>query len=352
MSQPLFIAHAELSLDRGKVLNDLSMELGAGKIGCLLGSSGGGKTSLLRSIAGFQNLDSGEIRIGDRRVFGDGINVPAEKRRVGMVFQDYALLPHLSVRRNVTFGLQQLSRKEKNRQADELMEAVGITDLADERPASLSGGQQQRVALIRALAPNPQLILLDEPFSSLDAELRERIAGDVRELLKSRGTTALMVTHDQLEAFALADEIGLLHEGKIAQWGSAYELYHRPINRYVAGFIGQGVLVPATQNSDGSVDMELGHLVNPEVKPGEAFNSGDVDLLLRPDDVLHDDDSLMTAEVLAKAFRGAEILYSLRLPSGRQALALVPSHHNHKIGEPIGIRLEVDHVVTFPRKTP
>lgn len=347
MSESLLIEHACLQLERGMVLNDLNLELAAGQIGCLLGSSGGGKTSLLRAIAGFQTLHSGTIHIGNQTVDSNSHHLPAEQRQVGMVFQDYALLPHLTVQQNVAFGLHRLDRKSRRKIVDELLEAVGLSDLAHERPANLSGGQQQRVALIRALAPNPKLLLLDEPFSSLDAELRERIAGDVRELLKSRGTTALMVTHDQLEAFALADEIGLLHKGRIAQWGQAYDLYHRPNSRYVAGFIGQGVLLPATLEPDGSVVMELGALSVPSEMQRPAAASA-VELLLRPDDIIHDDDSPLTAEVVETAFRGAEILYTLRLPSGQKVLSLVPSHHNHRVGEAIGIRLEVDHIVVFP----
>ena len=213
-------------------------------------------------------------------------------------------------------------------------------------PHEISGGQQQRVALARALAPRPELLLLDEPFSNLDVDLRERLSLEVREIIKASGATAVLVTHDQQEAFAMADEIGILHEGRIQQWDAAYNLYHRPANRFVADFVGQGVFLPARRRSATELEIELG------VLQGDSNGEESVEVLLRPDDVVHDDAAPIRAEVVHKAFRGAEILYTLRLESGRKVLALVPSHHNHALGEKIGIRLDVDHVVAFrPEKS-
>jgi iron(III) transport system ATP-binding protein len=197
------------------------------------------------------------------------------------------------------------------------------------------------------LAPCPSLLLLDEPFSSLDVDLRERIGQEVREILKTQGTTALLVTHDQFEAFAIADEIGVMNEGEIQQWDSAYNLYHRPANRFVADFVGEGVLMPGVVMDERHVETELG-TISGEI-PLECRAGCQIDVLLRPDDILHDDDSTLQAEVAKKAFRGADILYTLLLPSGRKVLSLVPSHHNHAFGEKIGIRLAVDHVVTFTK---
>jgi iron(III) transport system ATP-binding protein len=176
-------------------------------------------------------------------------------------------------------------------------------------------------------------------------DLRERIGQEVREILKTQGTTALLVTHDQHEAFAIADEIGVMNEGEIQQWDSAYNLYHRPANRFVADFVGEGVLMPGTVLNERQVETELG-TISGEI-PLECNTGCPVDVLLRPDDILHDDASTLQAEVAKKAFRGADILYTLQLPSGRKVLSLVPSHHNHAIGGKIGIRLAVDHVVTF-----
>jgi iron(III) transport system ATP-binding protein len=210
------------------------------------------------------------------------------------------------------------------------------------------------VALARALAPEPRLLLLDEPFSNLDIELRERLGGELRALLQATDTTALLVTHDQHEAFAIADEIGIMSDGRIQQWDTAYNLYHRPANRFVADFVGQGAFLPGTVSEGHHVRMELGLLHSPEAirctEHGDLCPSGcQVDVLLRPDDVVHDDASEVTAEVVAKAFRGAEFLYTLRLASGATVLSLVPSHHNHAIGERIGIRLGLDHVVAYKR---
>ena len=221
-----------------------------------------------------------------------------------------------------------------------------MRDAADAYPHELSGGQQQRVALARALAPEPELLLLDEPFSNLDIDLRERLSLEVREILKAAGTTAILVTHDQHEAFALADEIGIMKDGTIEQWDSAYNLYHRPRTRFVADFVGQGVFLRGVATGPGALVTELGDLATR--RPAAARRSVAVDVLLRPDDIVHDDASPWQAEVRAKAFRGADFLYTLKLASGTRVLSLVPSHHDHAIGERIGIRLAIDHVVAFP----
>ncbi len=322
-----------------EVVAELDFSLAHGAIGCLLGPSGCGKTTVLRCIAGFETLREGEIRIGGRVVSGPGVMLAPERRRIGMVFQDYALFPHLSVRANIGFGLRAPAGRDAR--IAEMAVLVGLTATLDKYPHEISGGQQQRVALARALAPRPDLLLLDEPFSNLDVDLRERLSAEVREIIKASGATAILVTHDQQEAFAMADEIGVLHDGRIQQWDSAYNLYHRPTNRFVADFVGQGVFLPARALPSGRLEIELG------VLEGDGPGTADLEVLLRPDDVVHDDAAPTRAEVLHKAFRGAEILYTLRLESGRKVLALVPSHHNHALGEKIGIRLDVDHVVAF-----
>ena len=336
------------------VVDGVNFYLEQGKIACLLGPSGCGKTTLLRCIAGFEDIADGEIRLRNEVVSRVGQRVAPEKRRIGMVFQDYALFPHLSIEQNIAFGLGRDPAEDIHLRVRQLLATVGLSGQGEKYPHELSGGQQQRVALARALAPRPELILLDEPFSNLDVGLRERLSVEVREILKREGSTAVMVTHDQNEAFAMADEIGLMYEGRIQQWDIPYNLYHRPANRFVADFIGQGVLVPGTVGDNNSVRMELGTLVSDTpVECSETCDHCDngcrVDILLRPDDIVHDDASAVHAEVLHKAFRGADILYTLRLSSGTEVLSLVPSHHNHALGEKIGIRLDADHVIAFKK---
>jgi iron(III) transport system ATP-binding protein len=335
-----------------EIVHGLSFDLAKGEIGCLLGPSGCGKTTVLRAIAGFESVLQGRVRLGDRELSRIGYTAPPETRQVGVVFQDYALFPHLSVWDNIAFGLRKLRLTERKQRVDKLLSLVGLGSHARQFPHELSGGQQQRVALARALAPQPDLLLLDEPFSNLDVDLRERLALEVRDILRELGTTAVLVTHDQHEAFAIADRIGVMQNGEIVQWDTAYNLYHRPGNRFVADFIGQGVFTPGTVDLPNQlVNIEIGSLPlwqGVDVCIPDEKNAQRVDVLLRADDVIHDDASPLQAEVVRKAFRGAEFLYTLKLPSGQKLLALVPSHHDHALGEKIGIRLGADHVVTFP----
>ena len=346
MEIQLEVKEGAVAYDNYIAIEGVSFALKPGEIGCLLGPSGCGKTSLLRAIAGFEPVLRGEISLHGKTVSVPGNTTPTEQRRVGMVFQDFALFPHLSVEKNIAFGLKHLDAMQCNERVDELLTLVGLTHLKMAYPHELSGGQQQRIALIRAMAPRPEILLMDEPFSSMDAELREQLAREVRELLKRDGITAILVTHDQLEAFAMADVIGVFGNGKLHQWDSGYQIYHKPANRFVADFIGQGVMLPGEVVGDKKVKTEMG------VFKGElpvACKPGcQIEVLLRPDDVIHDDDSDTALEVTAKAFRGAEYLYTLALPSGRSILCLVQSHHNHKIGERIGIKLLVEDLAVFP----
>jgi iron(III) transport system ATP-binding protein len=335
-------------------VDTVTLGLRAGDIGVLIGPSGCGKTTLLRAVAGLERASSGSIHLGGERVSDGSLHVPAELRRIGMVFQDYALFPHLDVGRNVAFGIHQLPRAERAARVAEVLKLVGLDGLQARYPHELSGGQQQRVALARALAPAPRLLLLDEPFSNLDVDLRERLAHEVRGILKAAGATALFVTHDQLEAFAIGDVIGVMHQGHLHQWDDAYALYHRPATRFVAEFIGHGVFAPAQirQQPDGEVVVQtpLGALTDMDECPlPGAYEAGLCDVLLRADDIVHDDHAPVKAQITRKAFRGSEFLYTLRLASGETVMTHVPSHHDHAVGEWIGIRPQVDHVVTFER---
>ena len=332
---------------RPPVCDGFELHLEDGEIGCLLGPSGCGKTTVLRCIAGLESIDAGRIVLHGEEVSRPGHTRAPEQRRVGVVFQDYALFPHLSVADNIAFGLRELRARARNDRVAELLSAVSLSAEGRKFPHELSGGQKQRVALARALAPRPQILLLDEPFSNLDVDLRERLSIEVRAILRHQGITALLVTHDQREAFAMADSVGVMRKGRIEQWDTAYNLYHRPATRFVADFVGEGVLLDARATSEEGIETALGSVRYRDgavLKPGQP-----IALLLRPDDVLHDDASALKAEVVKKAFRGAEFLYTLRLDDGKQVLSLVPSHHNHAIGERIGVKLDVDHVIAFPR---
>lgn len=332
--------------DQSAVL-DLSLGLTRGQIGCLIGPSGCGKTTVLRAIAGFERPAAGRVRLGGRVVSTADKMVAPEQRRIGMVFQDLALFPHLDIARNIGFGLQRLSRRDRDRRVAELLELTGLEGTARAYPHELSGGQQQRVAVARAMAPRPMIMLLDEPFSSLDPELRESLPRELREIFRNDGITVLQVTHDQPEAFAMADEIGVLRDGRLEQWDTAYGLYHMPRTRFVADFIGEGVMLPGEVIDARLVDTELGQ-IRTRIPEDCAVGSA-VDILLRPDDVQHDDRSSLTARVVDRTFRGAQFLYTLALNSGHRILCLAASHHDHPPGEDIGIRPELDHVVVFPR---
>ncbi len=329
------------------VLDDVSLTLAAGRIGCILGPSGCGKTTLLRCIAGFERIEHGEISADGVLLSSANLHVPPEQRRIGMVFQDYALLPHLSAAENVAFALHGRPRRDSRVLALRMLQRVGLERFAERYPHELSGGQQQRVALARALAPEPRLLLMDEPFSNLDVGLRHNLGHEVRELLGQLGTTALVAMHDHHDAFALADDVGVLRRGRLLQWDSAYRLYHRPADRFVADFVGKGVWLEGRVSSASEVETELGAIGG---RMDEGLPAGTpVDVLLRPDDVVHDDDSPLQAEVISKQFKGSEFLYELRTASGARLLSSVPSHHDHPVGRPIGIRLQAEHIVVFRR---
>ncbi|OWY39987.1 ABC transporter ATP-binding protein [Xenophilus sp. AP218F] len=345
MSMLLKFDQVHQGYGRQAVLQGMSFGLERGEIACLLGSSGCGKTTALRCIAGFEAISGGEIRLDGEVLSGIRRHKPAHQRRIGMVFQDYALFPHLDVAGNVAFGLRDLSAADRKRRVVEVLELVGLSEWVERFPHQLSGGQQQRVALARALAPRPSLLLLDEPFSNLDVALRERLSREVRDILKSQGTTAVMVTHDQNEAFAIADRVGVMQGGRLLQWDTPYRLYHEPATRFVADFIGQGAFARGKVVSPRCVALEIGEFCG--IVPLQFEVGDEVDVLLRPDDVVHDDASPVQAEVLAKVFRGAEFHYTLGLPSGQRLLAQVASHHDHAVGESIGIRLELEHLLAF-----
>ncbi len=346
--QPLLeIKNIECRYREQIVVSGLSLHVNEGSLACLLGPSGCGKTTALRAIAGFEPISQGEIRMGDVSLSRPGFTLPPEKRRLGMVFQDYALFPHMTVGDNVGFALRRQSSRQRRETVERMLKLVGLSDLAARYPHELSGGQQQRVALARALAAQPRAILMDEPFSNLDVDTRERLSLEVRDILKNAGITGILVTHHQDEAFALGDQVGVMSQGRILQWDTPFNLYHEPQDRFVADFIGQGVFIPGTMHSNDTVETELGVLQGDrayDCPPGAP-----VELLLRPDDIVPDPGGRLQARIVQKAFKGAETLYTLELPTGTQLLSLLPSHLDHAIGEQVAIRADVHHLVAFPR---
>lgn len=329
-----------------QILHGLDLKLAAGEIGCLLGPSGCGKTTLLRAISGLHPVSGGEIYLGQELVSSAQMHQPTEKRNIGMVFQDYALFPHMNIADNITFGLTNVSGKQKNSRVTELLELVGLPNTEKRFPHELSGGQQQRVALARALAPKPTILLMDEPFSGLDVELRETLAREVRDILKAEGITALMVTHNQNEAFAMADSVGIINNGHLLQWNTPYKIYHEPADPFIADFIGQGMLIQGSICECKGVHTEIGLLktnLSFDVATGEK-----VSVLVRPDDIVHDDDSEWQLDVVSRAFRGSHYLFTLKLANGELLQCMSQSHHDHPVGSKIGVRVEMDHAIVFP----
>jgi iron(III) transport system ATP-binding protein len=329
-----------------RVIASLSFHVNRGEIVSLLGPSGCGKTTALRTIAGFEPIDAGEILISQRQVSAPGMTVPPEQRSIGMVFQDYALFPHLTITENIAFGLRKKPAIDRKVQVEHLLDATGLAGMGGRYPHELSGGQQQRVALARALAPRPTLLLMDEPFSNLDVELRERLSVEVRDLLKSEGISGILVTHDQHEAFAVSDKVGVMHHGRILQWDTPYNLYHEPNSRFVADFIGQGRFIAGVVRTPEVFETELGMLHGNRSCTQPVGTT--VEILIRPDDLIPDENGEIEAMVKDKAFKGAEILYTLELPTGTRLLSLFPSHHDHHLGDPVRVRMEAEHLICFP----
>ncbi len=320
------------------VVHNLDLEVYTGEILALLGPSGCGKTTTLRLIAGFEQPDNGSISINERLIAGDGVFLPPEKRGVGMVFQDYALFPHLTIRENVGFGLHTLPKAEVGDTVMDMLHLVGLAPFAERFPHELSGGQRQRIALARALAPQPFLLLLDEPFSNLDADLRTQMRVEVREILKKIEATAIFVTHDQEEAMYLGDRIAVLNHGRLEQIGHPEEIFHQPATRFVAEFMGNTDFLPGVVQPEGIL-TEIGLLPQKIGLPAGT----QVEIAMRYDDLgfkLSQDGASQVAE---RHFRGAMNIYTLRLPSG----CTVQAYKNHTdiiaAGTPVEVYLDPGH---------
>jgi iron(III) transport system ATP-binding protein len=323
-------------------VEDLDLEVAQGEIMGILGPSGCGKTTTLRLIAGFEEPNRGSVWLNGQRVAGEGSWRPPEKRAVGVVFQDYALFPHLNVAANVSFGLQRVPRSERKARLNQMLEVVGLTGLEKRYPHQLSGGQRQRVALARALAPLPVVLLLDEPFSNLDAEMRGEVRLEVRSILKRLGATAVFVTHDQEEAFVFADCVAVMNNGRLEQVDHPEALYNRPATRFVADFVGHGNFLPATL-ANGLAQTELG-----EVRIDGGSVEGSARILVRPHDIaLFAARNGRTLVVRERRFLGSEVEYVLELPSGRTIISHQPPEADFQPGDLVGYELREENLRVF-----
>ena len=343
----LEVKQLDFAYGRNKILFEFDFSLEESQIGCLLGPSGCGKTTVLRVIAGFENLTKGEIVLNGNKLNGSKIFVEPEKRQIGMVFQDIALFPHLSVESNIQFGIRTLTQTQRDKRSNELLDLVGMSQFKKTYPHELSGGQQQRIALARAMAPKPPLLLMDEPLSSLDEELREQLAREIRLILQQEKISAILVTHDQNEAFAVGDHICVMDQGRVQQNDSAYNLYHRPLNRFVAEFIGEGALLPGVVADEDTITTDLG-----EIKgnlPESCKHQDNVDVLIRPENVILEDDKENRAVITERYFRGSGYLYSLKTSGGVELLSLIPGSEALQIDQSISVRLQIERPVVFSR---
>ena len=325
------------SFGAARAVAQASLEVGRGEFVALLGPSGCGKTTLLRLIAGFEAPDAGTVRLGEQVVAG-GTWVPPERRHVGMVFQDYALFPHLSVARNVGYGL---ARHAKERRVREALELVGLAGLGDRFPHELSGGQQQRVALARALAPEPSVVLLDEPWSNIDPVLRGSMRDELAAILRATGVTVLLVTHEQEEAFSLADRVALMRDGSIVQTGAPEEIYYDPSTRWAAEFVGAANVLPG-RLEDGLVETLVGRFPAPN---GDA--PGEVEVLVRPELLELAVDSEGAGEVVCREFRGHDVFYRVRLADGTTVCSQRPSNETIPLGSRVALRPHAGRVALF-----
>ena len=340
----LNLQSVKIALDSKVILDDVNLKIDTGEIVSLMGSSASGKTSLIRSIAGFHNISSGVIQI-DGQIVDDSIRrSDVAMRNVGVIFQDLALFPHLTVRENICFGLNNIDNTQQQNRAKKLEDLLSIENITNRYPNQISGGQQQRVAIARAIAPKPNLLLLDEPFSALDYELKDNLMNDIMKLIKSENITAILITHSAEEAFKMSDKIAFISNNTITQFANPYDIYHRPVSKEIANFFGISSYIKAKITDSSHIKCILGDFVG---MVDQYNKDAKVDLLIRPDDIIHDDDSLFSAKVTEKTFRGSDFLYELELKDGQKIFCYAPSHHNHQVNEVIGIKLDLDHLVIF-----
>ena len=334
------VKNAVVDIGKARILDDVSVSAPKGSCLVILGPSGCGKTTLLRAIAGLQPISDGKIFLCGQEVSGSQVEIPPEQRDVGMVFQDWALFPHLTVIENIVFGLPREKRKNLTNDVIELLHMAGIADLADRVPSSLSGGQKQRVALARALAPKPKVLLLDEPFSSLDTGLRLEVRSEVAALLRSLDVTSIFVTHDQDEAFSLGDQVAVMNDGKVVQQDTPSEIYRHPINRWVAGFVGKANTVIGLA-SGKQAETVFG-----------AINlchdaHGDVDVLVRPEEISLSPGGMAT--VTEVDFYGHDSVYVLQSNNGEELVCRSAGAPEYRVGDQVDLQHSGITSVSFPK---
>ena len=337
-----------------RALNHLSLDVYEGELLTLLGPSGCGKTTALRCIAGLEGLDSGQITLDGEVVASATHSVPPEQRDVGLVFQDFALFPHMTAAENIAFGIEDWSREEQQARVDELLDLVDLAEQADSKPGELSGGQQQRIALARSLAPEPAILLLDEPFSNLDEAQRVRMREEVRRILKEAGVTAISVTHDQEEALSISDRLAVMNNGDIEQCGHPEAVFQQPRSRFVADFLGHASFIPGTVEGE-YVETEIGPIPLKQIHGlTEDYQGTAIDVLVRPDDVaaLPAPEERSDGHLVYRRYLGPSVLYRVEMHDG----TTIESLHNHTdqidLDEPISIHLTADHELAwFPRES-
>ncbi|MCU4740404.1 ABC transporter ATP-binding protein [Halobacteria archaeon AArc-m2/3/4] len=332
-----------------RVIPELSLSVRDGEILTLLGPSGCGKTTTLRLIAGLERPDGGEIALEGTSVAGNGSFVPPERRGVGVVFQEFALFPHLTAGENVAFGLREWPEPDREARVDEMLELVGLAAHADDYPDELSGGQQQRVALARSLAPEPEMLLLDEPFSNLDVDLRVEMREEVRRIIKEAGVTAVSVTHDQEEALSISDRVAVMNEGDIEQIDAPERVFQQPESRFVAGFLGHASFLSGRVHGD-HVGTALGRVLRDDVNGlAEEYDGTRIDLLVRPDDVTAYPATGAETDgtVVYRRYLGPTVLYRVELDDGD----VIECMHNHSdqidLDERVAVRVTADHELAW-----
>jgi iron(III) transport system ATP-binding protein len=342
MTYALEVSKLSKTYGSAVALRDATFTLRSGQFLTLLGPSGCGKTTTLRLIAGFEPPDTGSIQILGRAVTGAGLAVPPEQRRVGLVFQDYALFPHLNVADNVGFGVR-ADKKTRAARVEEMLALVGLSAFADRMPGALSGGQQQRVALARALAPQPDLLLLDEPFSHLDAALRAQVRSELRTILRQANVSAVFVTHDQEEALSLSDWVAVMFDGRVEQVAPPRTLYTRPASRRVAEFVGEAFWLPAHANGQFAT-CALGNVALADAAQGP------VDLLIRPESLTIDTVGQGTgARVEWREYYGHDQRVGLRLADGTALVGRVGPEMAVSVGQQVGVRARTA-ILPYPRQ--